>query len=81
MRRFLTSRFFWGLFFLAPPAVKAQTAPLNLNTNAAAEKLLLEAIASSYRKDIGAIEGPNKKYIAEIYKERYDLIREKIHRQ
>src|SRR3954469_14437860 len=39
------------------------------------EKALLDGITARYNKDLQSLSGPDKKYIAEIYKERYDVIK------
>jgi Zn-dependent protease with chaperone function len=41
-------------------------------------KSLSEGITNRYTKDVSSLEGKNKKYIAAIYKERVDLIKEKL---
>jgi Zn-dependent protease with chaperone function len=39
------------------------------------EKALLDGITARNNKDIQALTGPNKKYVAEVYKERCDIIK------
>jgi hypothetical protein len=42
------------------------------------EKSFLEGVAQRYQQDLVSLGGENKKYLAGIYKERYDLIRERF---
>src|SRR5438105_6959348 len=41
-------------------------------------KSLLSAVTEEYNKDIASVSGDNKKYITELYKARYDAIKEKF---
>jgi hypothetical protein len=59
--------------------VQAQTELFTpLIKDASKEKVLQEALTAQYHNDISNLNGTNKKYIAEIYKERYELIKEKF---
>jgi len=51
----------------------AQTGFLPLTRDAAREKSLVDAITLRYKNDIAGLSGPYKKYLAEIYKERYEM--------
>ena len=52
--------------------------PLNFSSNPAFEQKTIDAITKQYQKDIQNIQGPDKKYIADIYKERFIYIKEKF---
>src|SRR5690349_9423914 len=69
------SLLFLLLFSGAVPAF-SQTgfSPLKKDNNL--ETSLLEAINARYAKDVAGLSGQNKKYAADIYKERVDFIRE-----
>ena len=58
---------------------KAQAPSIDtLSKDASKEKALLDAVTTRHNKDIASLSGTNKKYIAEIYKERYESIKEKF---
>lgn len=44
----------------------------------ALEKSLLDGVSQRYQKDVAGLSGEHKKYLADIYKERYELIRERF---
>lgn len=46
--------------------------------DAALEKSLLEGVSTRYQQDVAGLSGEHKKYLADIYKERYELIRERF---
>ena len=52
--------------------------PIHFSNNPGFEQKTIEAITSRYQKDIQNIQGPNKKYLADIYKERFNYIKEKF---
>lgn len=69
----------WVLFLLPCSLLKAQTAPAGfLSKNASKEKNLLEGLTARYNKDVSGLSGSNKKQVSEIYKERFELIKEKF---
>jgi hypothetical protein len=43
-----------------------------------ADKIFLSELEKKYKKDFGELYGVNKKYIGELYLERYELIKEKF---
>jgi hypothetical protein len=48
------------------------------STNKEAKQKLTDAIKIRYEKDIAALQGPNKKHLAEVYKERHDYIKKQL---
>jgi Zn-dependent protease with chaperone function len=50
--------------------------PLENNPNT--DQSLASAIKTRYQKDVALLSGSNKKYIAEIYKERYEYLNERF---
>jgi hypothetical protein len=50
----------------------------HFTTDSVAEQELVSAITARYQKDVQNLQGANKKYLAEIYKERLDYIKKKI---
>jgi predicted Zn-dependent protease len=52
--------------------------PAHFTTDSVAEQELVSAITARYQKDVQNLQGANKKYLAEIYKERLDYIKKKI---
>lgn len=71
--------FIYGILLLLSPGINAQTNAFKLLIkDASKEKILIAATASKYNSDLASLKGNNKKYIAEIYKERYEAIKEKF---
>lgn len=46
--------------------------------NTGLEQSLLDGVTKRYQQDLAGLNGPNKKYLADIYKERYELIRDRF---
>jgi len=64
-----------ALSFTAP----AQVVPYSSRPdNEPANKEMLAALTKRYEQDLATLSGSNKKYIAEVYKERWSLIKERI---
>lgn len=75
MRRFLLA----GKALLLAAGLNAQApAYTPLQKDAAREKSLQDALAARYSADLSSLSGENKKYIAEIYKERLTSIQDKF---
>jgi Zn-dependent protease with chaperone function len=49
-----------------------------ITDNPGKQKQLQEAISGRFQQDQASLAGKNKKYIAEIYKERYEMIKKKV---
>jgi len=67
---------FWALLLAAAPARAQTETTLTQDPQQAARQLT--AIQNRYQKDIGSLSGPHKKQLADIYKERFESIREKF---
>jgi Zn-dependent protease with chaperone function len=46
--------------------------------NTALEQSLLDGVTKRFQQDLAGLNGSNKKYLADIYKERHELIRERF---
>lgn len=58
----------------------SQTTPsyTPFTADAALEKGLLDGVFTRYQQDVATLSGEHRKYLADIYKERYELIRERF---
>jgi Zn-dependent protease with chaperone function len=67
-------------FLLCMQIMQAQSQPdyTRLTDDPARIKQLKEAIDKRYKKDVASLNGPYRKQLAEVYKERYDLIMERF---
>jgi hypothetical protein len=65
---------FASLVFFLPSFAQSLFEPIT--RDAARETALLQDMTTRYKKDVGSISGTHKKYIAEIYKERYEMVKE-----
>jgi hypothetical protein len=67
------------LGILYPFLLQAQQEPLpSLTKNPALEKKMTDAVTARYQSDLKGLGGQHRKYLTEIYKERYELILKKI---
>ena len=66
------------LFFVSSSQSQSSDAGQFLKNDPVKDKSLVDAITTQYEKDVAGISGPNKKYIADLYKERFDLIKERF---
>jgi len=71
-------KIFFLLFFItfSIPSTSQQLFFTAFKDDASLNQNLLSAINKRYEKDIASLTGKNKKYIADIYKERFELIKE-----
>ena len=68
------------VIIIAPILGLAQPAPdyISFADNSVLQQQVLDAISKKFQEDQVAVSGKNKKYVVEMYKERYEMIKRKF---
>src|SRR5687767_10518231 len=66
------------LIISALPGFSQTQGYFKFSTNKEVKQKLTDAIKIRYEKDIVTLQGPNKKHLAEVYKERHDYIKKQL---